>query len=232
MAGVQISSLSAPGSGEDTDTVLAVRSGGGIVHTLLTLAGYVASYVASATMTMTNKTLTSPVLNGATFDALALGTPASGTLTNCDGLPAATGISGLGTNVATFLGTPASADLTVLSLKTSGALGYTTGAGGTVTQITSKATSVTLNELCGRITLHNASLAAATSVTFALSNTTIEATDAVFAYRQSAGTANAYQVTVDAVGFGFANIMIRNITAGALGEAVVIGFVVIKAVTA
>ena len=34
----------------------------------------------------------------------ALGTPASGTLTNCTGLPASTGISGLGTSVSTALG--------------------------------------------------------------------------------------------------------------------------------
>lgn len=40
-----------------------------------------------------------------------LGTPQSGTLTNCTGLPVATGISGLGTGVATFLATPTSANL-------------------------------------------------------------------------------------------------------------------------
>ena len=40
-----------------------------------------------------------------------LGTPQSGTLTNCTGLPVATGISGLGTVVATFLATPSSANL-------------------------------------------------------------------------------------------------------------------------
>lgn len=34
----------------------------------------------------------------------ALGTPSSGTLTNCTGLPASTGISGLGTGVGTALG--------------------------------------------------------------------------------------------------------------------------------
>lgn len=49
----------------------------------------------------TNSTLVTPVL----------GTPQSGTLTNCTGLPVATGISGLGTNVATFLATPSSANL-------------------------------------------------------------------------------------------------------------------------
>lgn len=41
----------------------------------------------------------------------ALGTPASGTLTNCTGLPVSTGVSGLGTNVATLLATPSSANL-------------------------------------------------------------------------------------------------------------------------
>lgn len=60
---------------------------------------------------------------GAEFDAIAtmsatkidsggaLGTPSSGTLTNCTGLPVSTGISGLGTGVATFLATPSSANL-------------------------------------------------------------------------------------------------------------------------
>ena len=43
---------------------------------------------------------------GATSPTLitpALGTPSSGTLTSCTGLPAGTGISGLGTNIATAL---------------------------------------------------------------------------------------------------------------------------------
>ena len=41
----------------------------------------------------------------------ALGTPSSGTLTNATGLPIATGVSGLGTNVASFLATPSSSNL-------------------------------------------------------------------------------------------------------------------------
>jgi hypothetical protein len=41
----------------------------------------------------------------------ALGTPSSGTLTNATGLPISTGVSGLGSGIATFLATPTSANL-------------------------------------------------------------------------------------------------------------------------
>jgi hypothetical protein len=47
----------------------------------------------------------------ASGNATALGTPVSATLTNASGLPISTGVSGLGTNVATFLATPSSANL-------------------------------------------------------------------------------------------------------------------------
>jgi len=50
--------------------------------------------------------LSYPVLTAPT-----LGTPSSGTLTSCTGLPISTGVSGLGANVATFLATPSSANL-------------------------------------------------------------------------------------------------------------------------
>lgn len=41
-----------------------------------------------------------------------------------------------------------------------GSIGYSTGTGSTVTQATSKSTGVTINSLCGQITINAASLAA------------------------------------------------------------------------
>jgi hypothetical protein len=109
--------------------------------------------------------------------------------------------------------------------------GYITGEGGTVTQATSKATAVTLSKKCGQITMHNASLAADTTVSFTLTNTTIVATDLLVLNHVSGGTAGSYLLNAQS-GAGSASINVRNITAGSLGEAIVIGFAVIKAVTA
>lgn len=53
----------------------------------------------------------------------ALGTPSSGTLTNCTGLPISTGVSGLGTGVATFLATPSSANFAAALTDESGTAG-------------------------------------------------------------------------------------------------------------
>jgi len=49
--------------------------------------------------------------NSPTLITPALGTPSSATLTNATGLPISTGVSGLGSGVATFLTTPSSANL-------------------------------------------------------------------------------------------------------------------------
>ena len=78
--------------GHATDTTLSRASSG-----RLAVEG-VNVVTTSSTDTLTNKTLTSPTLT-----TPVLGTPASGTLTNTSGLPISTGVSGLGTGVATAL---------------------------------------------------------------------------------------------------------------------------------
>jgi hypothetical protein len=69
----------------------------------------------------------------------ALGTPSSGTLTSCTGLPISTGVAGLAANVATFLATPSSANLAsaVTDETGSGALVFATSPSLTTPTITS-----------------------------------------------------------------------------------------------
>lgn len=112
-----------------------------------------------------------------------------------------------------------------------GTLGYG-ASGGAVTQATSKSTGVTLNKVCGQITMNNAALAAATAVSFTVTNSTIAATDTVIVSIASGATAGAYTLQVDAVAAGSFQISLRNHTAGSLSEAVIINFSIIKAVNA
>jgi len=94
----------------------------------------------------------------------ALGTPSSATLTNATGLPISTGVSGLGTNVATFLATPSSANLAsaVTDETGSGALVFATSptlvtpalgtpSSGVVTNLTGTA-SININGTVGATT--------------------------------------------------------------------------------
>lgn len=108
--------------------------------------------------------------------------------------------------------------------------GYVTGDGSSETQQTSKSTGVTLSKKCGQITMHNAALAADTTVSFTLTNTTIAATDLLVLNHVSGGTAGSYLLNAQCAA-GSASINVRNVTAGSLSEAIVIGFALVKAVT-
>jgi hypothetical protein len=112
-------------------------------------------------------------------------------------------------------------------------LGYSTGAGGTVNQGagSGKATGVTLNRPTGQIVMNNASLAANTTVSFTLTNSTISATDIIVLQHTSVGTNGNYNLNAFPAA-GSAVISVRNVTAGALTDAIVLSFAVIESVTA
>jgi hypothetical protein len=111
-------------------------------------------------------------------------------------------------------------------------LGYTTDAQGTVTQLTDKSTTVTLNKSAGRITTANVALAGATNVSFTLNNSFISAND-VLIVTLSGGIATAatYNCWVNSMSAGSASITLRNITAAtSLTEAVIINFALIHCI--
>lgn len=125
------------------------------------------------------------------------------------------------------LGVGTALALTGAITSSGGKIGYAVGAGGSVTQATSKATGVTLNKLCGQITLHNASLAANTAVGFTLTNSQIGADDNVRVWVKSGNAApGSYRVDAESNAAGSRTIIVENKTAGALAEAIVLGFTV------
>lgn len=113
---------------------------------------------------------------------------------------------------------------------TNGAIGLPAGVGlgGAVTQATSKATGVTLNTVSGQITLNAASLASATSVGFTVTDSAVAAADTIAIAIASGGTVASYQVSIDAVAAGSFKVQVRNTSGGALAEALILNFFVLK----
>ena len=118
----------------------------------------------------------------------------------------------------------------VTSNSATAGIGYATGAGGIVTQPTSKSEPITLNTVTGQITMNNASLAAATTVNFVMTNSAIAATDVLII--NQASTANAGGYCFNAIcNAGNAQISVRNVMASSASDAVVLRYALIKAVT-
>lgn len=110
-------------------------------------------------------------------------------------------------------------------------IGYGAGAGGTVTQSTSKSTGVTVNKPVGQITMNAASLAAGATVSFPVSNSFCAINDLLIVTHATISAEINYSLNYR-VGSGFFSVSIKNISAGALAEAVVLNFAIIKGVAA
>lgn len=115
---------------------------------------------------------------------------------------------------------------------TGGGIGYGTGAGGVVAQATSKSSGVTLNKPAGQITMTADALAPATTVSFKLTNNQLGAGDVLILNHVSGGTFGSYSLNAHGAATGSVTIDVTNISAAALSEPIVIGFAIMKAVTA
>jgi hypothetical protein len=166
----------------------------------------------------------------ASGNAIALGTLASATLTNATGLPISTGVSGLGTNVATFLGTPSSANLAgaVTDETGSGALVFGTSPTvnnptvtnyvETVVAIGTVTTSNTISLTSG--TVQTATLTASTACTFTMPTATAGKSFTLL-LKQAAATGNG---TATFTGVKFNGVGAPTITAAA-GKMDILSFI-------
>lgn len=120
-------------------------------------------------------------------------------------------------------------------LKVSGAagkVGYTTGAGGVVTQLTNASTGVTLNTPSGQITTVALTTAAGAEEVFVVTNSTVTSADVVVACASAYAGGGTPLVGVKTVDDGSFAIVITNLHASAALDAVLyINFAVIKGAT-
>jgi hypothetical protein len=179
--------------------------------------------IVQATTSTTKQLSITLLFTSPTFVTPALGTVASGNISACTSTSMALTTPVIGAATGTSL----TATGTIVSTGTAG-VGYATGAGGAVTQITSRTTGVTLNKTAGAITLVSAA-GSATAATFTVTNSTVAETDVII-LNQKSGT-DLYDLMVTAVAAGSFNLTFRT-TGGTTTESPVFNFAVIKAVAA
>lgn len=227
-----ILTLDARSSGGTTEIQFRTSSGGtGATRVLVNATGLAVTGTLSATGNITSNS--SFISTGASLYLSPAGS-AIYAFEAAQFRPVVGGIS-LGTTGDPWAGLFTSTVNATSSIKSSSptaGVGYSAGAGGTVTQATSKSTGVTLNKVSGQITTNNASIAAGTTVGFVVNNNTVAATDViVLGIASGASSANSYTLTAASIGGSLFVIEIRNTTGGALAETLLINFAVIKSVT-
>lgn len=190
-----------------------------------------------ATQAANNVSITGGAISGVTF------APTSVEATTFTTSNATTGLT-LTNNTLSADGTDTNINISIVpkgtgALLSSGKIGYSSGTGGAVTQLTSRTTGVTLNTITGEITLFAGSIGGHDADEFTLTNSTIEADDVIMLCIKSgaaAGTRKYYQLHAVQVSAGSCVISVGNIdnaTIPASGtESPIIQFVVLKGAVA
>lgn len=163
---------------------------------------------------------TADVSNCGTVTTVSIATAngVSGTVATASTTPAITLTLGAITPTSVICGT--------LTCNGIGGIGYSTGAGGTVTQATSRTTGVTLSKLSGSVTLFSTTTTAGLVTSFTVTNTLVAATDTI---NLSVETATGiYLCFVTSVAAGSFKISVYTPAAVSSAEAPIINFAVIK----
>jgi hypothetical protein len=118
---------------------------------------------------------------------------------------------------------------TITATGPTGGIGYAIGAGGTGT---TSSGAVTINKVCGQITMESHTVNAGTAYTVTVTNSTVAATDTVVIVQASGGNI-ALIVSVTAVAAGSFNFTIRNVSAATNVDVtgMTLNYAVTKAVT-
>lgn len=109
-----------------------------------------------------------------------------------------------------------------------GALGYTVGSGGTVTQLTNKNTPVTLDKSCGRIIMASGNIAAGGFASFTVNCNVVSQFDFVGVCLAAGGAGQNYTIGTSSVGAGSFVVFVRNETAGVLNDVLELNFSIKK----
>lgn len=117
----------------------------------------------------------------------------------------------------------------VTSSSATDGIGYSTGAGGAVTQLTSRTTGVTLNKVSGAITMFTAA-GSATAASFTVTNSAMGADDTV-SYAVKSGATNKYIFVTTAKAAGSFEVTFFT-TGGTASDTPIVSFNIIKGVTA
>lgn len=178
-------------------------------------------------------------LNGAkVLDVTTSGMVVTGTLQSTGALTvSAGGITVTAGGISVVAGTCALQAITGTtyagtdSIKTTSGngIGYATGAGSTVTQITSMSTAVTINAICGQITCFPDALSTGNNVVFTVNNNKVEASDVIVVNQSTAPNAGRILVGVERVASGAFDIHVY--CTSTVTQTIKINFAVIKAVT-